>query len=144
MTEEHKRKIGLANSISLKGIKRGSMDVETKRKLSEGRLGDENWSKRPEVREKMRKAKLGKKNELANHWKGDDVGYSGLHTWVQRTLGKPDTCEHCKTSGLKGREIHWANKSGNYKRDKEDWLRLCASCHLTYDWPKRRNYISKK
>lgn len=26
-----------------------------------------------------------------------------------------------------------ANKNGNYKRIIEDWIRLCASCHMKYD-----------
>ena len=49
-------------------------------------------------------------------WKGEKVGYSALHDWVRKYLGKPDTCEHCSKSSLKGRQIHWANKSQKYKR----------------------------
>jgi len=69
-----------------------------------------------------------------NHnWKGDEVGYEGLHQWVKRQLGKPDECEHCLKSGLNGHQIHWANKTGKYLRDVDDWLRLCAKCHGEYD-----------
>lgn len=66
-------------------------------------------------------------------WKGDDVGYCGLHLWVRKHLGKPTTCEHCNKTGLTGKKIHWANKSGKYLRDVTDWLRLCAQCHKDYD-----------
>ena len=66
-------------------------------------------------------------------WKGDEVSYNGLHKWVNKHYGRPDTCEHCKTSGLSGHKIHWANKSHEYKRDREDWLRLCVKCHIQYD-----------
>lgn len=66
-------------------------------------------------------------------WKGNQVGYGGLHTWVSKNLGKPDKCEFCKKFGLKGKNIHWANRSGGYKRDLQDWLRLCTSCHKKYD-----------
>lgn len=66
-------------------------------------------------------------------WKGDNVGYYGLHVWVIKELGQPNTCEFCKTSGLCGNQIHWANKSHKYKRDVNDWLRLCVSCHRKYD-----------
>lgn len=71
----------------------------------------------------------------ANHklWKGDNVGYDALHTWLYRRFGRPETCQFCKKGGLKGRKIHWANKSGDYKRVKRDWLRLCAKCHYHYD-----------
>ena len=66
-------------------------------------------------------------------WKGDNVSYSGIHNWVYRKLGKPDTCEHCGKSGLKGRQIHWANKSQKYLREISDWIRLCGKCHKKYD-----------
>lgn len=46
---------------------------------------------------------------------------------------KQYTCEHCKTSGLLRHKIHWANISRQYKRDKTDWMRLCAKCHKAYD-----------
>lgn len=74
-------------------------------------------------------ANSGKNNYL---WKGSDVTYSGLHHWIAKELGKPDKCEHC---GIleKGHKIHWANKSQEYKRELDDWLRLCAKCHKTFD-----------
>lgn len=66
-------------------------------------------------------------------YKGDKVGYRALHSWVARSLGKPDTCEHCGSFGLTGRKIGWANKSNQYKRNLSDWLRLCTPCHRKYD-----------
>lgn len=74
-------------------------------------------------------------NKGNNHyeWKGAGVGYRGLHNWVINRLGKPDICEHCGKSGLGGHQIHWANKSGEYKRTLEDWIRLCYRCHRIYD-----------
>ena len=97
---------------------------ETKRKISETKTGTPSG----------RKGIPGKlQNENHPSWKGEEVSYSGLHYWVSRKLGKPDTCEHCGKDGLKGKYIHWANKSREYKRDLEDWLRLCAKCHKKYD-----------
>lgn len=78
----------------------------------------------------LNKSKIGKANAK---WKGDKVGYYGLHLWVKRQLGKPDTCEFCGRSGLSGRQIHWANRTGQYLRDVNDWLRLCSKCHGQYD-----------
>lgn len=82
-----------------------------------------------------------KENQMTNEqhplWKGNDVSYSGLHYWVARKLGKPDSCEFCGKSGLKGRHIQWANKSGKYLRDLSDWLRLCYWCHKKYDNPSK-------
>ena len=70
-----------------------------------------------------------------NHyaWKGDDVGYGSLHSWIIRELGKPDTCEMCKKTGLTGNKIQWASKSRKYKRDLDDWIRLCSKCHSIHD-----------
>lgn len=70
------------------------------------------------------------------NWKGDKVGRAALHNWVERKLGKPRKCEHCKTTTA--RQFDWANKSQKYKRDLTDWIRLCRSCHAKYDYPTRR------
>lgn len=72
--------------------------------------------------------RFGEKN---NKWKGDNVGYTGMHHWVSRHLGKPKKCEYCKST--KENKYEWANKSRDYKRDLSDWLRLCVKCHRKYD-----------
>jgi hypothetical protein len=74
-----------------------------------------------------------KRDELSPNWKGDNVKRMALHNWVMRKLGKPTKCEHCGTDGLTGHKIHWANKQHKYKRDINDWLRLCTLCHAKYD-----------
>lgn len=76
---------------------------------------------------------MGIVGERARAWKGDEVGYWGIHVWIQKTLGKPQKCERCKKDGLTHHQIHWANKSGKYMRDTKDWIRLCASCHKRFD-----------
>lgn len=73
------------------------------------------------------------KGHNVHNWKGNKVKYRALHSWVQRWKGKPDTCEHCGKSGLKGKSIHWANKSKEYIRNLEDWVRLCGKCHKAFD-----------
>ncbi len=67
------------------------------------------------------------------NWKGDKAGYIPKHLWIQRQKGKPTKCENCDRDGLKGKQIHWANKDHKYRRGLEDWLRLCAKCHHAYD-----------
>lgn len=74
--------------------------------------------------------RLGANNNL---WLGENVSYRGIHKWVELRKGKPDSCEMCKSKGLRGREIHWANKDHKYSRNLEDWMRLCRSCHWKYD-----------
>jgi len=67
-----------------------------------------------------------------NHYlfKGDKVGYVSLHGWVRRHKVDPKYCEHCKAEDKK---LQWANKSHEYKRELDDWLRLCIPCHRKHD-----------
>lgn len=73
------------------------------------------------------------KGELNQSWKGDRAGYSAKHKWIDSILGRPTTCEHCGKTGLVKQQIHWSNKDHLYKRNIEDWQRLCAKCHSDYD-----------
>lgn len=66
-------------------------------------------------------------------WAGDKVKYAGVHMWMVANYGNPSTCEHCKKENLFGRYIDWANKDHKYTRKREDWMRLCKSCHKKYD-----------
>lgn len=59
--------------------------------------------------------------------------YNTIHKWVQYNFKKTGVCEHCDTSGLTGRYIHWANVSGKYKKQRSDWKELCAKCHQIFD-----------
>lgn len=66
-------------------------------------------------------------------WKGDGVGYYALHHWVRRKLGIPKICWECGFESDRIRLFHWANISREYKRELDDWARLCAKCHKAYD-----------
>lgn len=131
--------------------KRGIYSLETRRKISEYQRGRKHEPCSQETKLKISLATMGKnKGKIRSiktrrkigqglfesksyAWKGEDVGYVGLHNWVRRRLGKPTKCEFCSKDGLTGKQIHWANKSHLYKRDLEDWIRLCVSCHKKYD-----------
>lgn len=79
----------------------------------------------------------GYRGENNPNWLGDEVGYGGIHDWVEATLGKPRKCEECKSKSAK--KYHWHNISHEYKRDTSDWIRLCAKCHVHKhkNWEKR-------
>lgn len=72
------------------------------------------------------------KGEYNYGWKGDGVGYSGLHKWVARELGEPSKCEHCGTT--EANKYEWANIDHLYKRNLNDWIRLCTKCHRKHDY----------
>ena len=75
-------------------------------------------------------------------WKGDDVGYSALHSWIKRKLGKPNYCDVCKTVSTK--RFEWANISKKYKRELSDWRSLCSKCHHRFDDIANRGWETKK
>ena len=77
----------------------------------------------------LKRAKEAKLNEKNPNWKGGNVGYHGIHSWVRRRLTKPEFCQRCN----KRPPIDLANKSGQYKRDLDDWWWLCRSCHVQLD-----------
>jgi hypothetical protein len=62
-------------------------------------------------------------------WRGNDVGYSSLHTWVKRNKTKPLLCENCNEK----KPYDLANISGEYKRDLNDYKWLCRKCHMIED-----------
>ena len=79
-----------------------------------------------ETREKMSLSQL---EEGGHNWKGEDVGYGGVHQWVRKHKPKPMLCEECH----KNEPFDLANISGEYKRDVNDYRWLCRRCHLKSD-----------
>lgn len=87
-------------------------------------------------------------------WKGDEAGYAAIHKWVQRQKGKAIRCENTDCTYprrdnwgrtlLKPKKFHWANISHKYKRDVNDWMQLCQSCHFRYDRGSNKWGIIKK
>jgi hypothetical protein len=97
--------------------------------------------KMPSLSKKM----MGALNRM---WKGKNAGYEALHIYINSHKPKPELCECCKkVSGY-----DWANISGNYKRDFNDWEWLCRKCHMIKDgrlvklikydkWKKHKNLL---
>src|SRR3990167_9071587 len=100
---------GLKNSFFLK-----KHSKETKEKMSLAHKGKPNFSRR---------------NEKHSMWKGDEVGYHSLHSWIKRRKIKPKFCEQCK----KKPPYDLANISQEYKRDINDFKWLCRRWHMIED-----------
>lgn len=100
---------------------------ERKQKYCSADCYQKDWVKK--IRPKLKQAHP--KNELNPAWKGDDVGYHGIHKWIARQLGKPMKCDHCGDNS--NRKYEWCNKDHKYKRDVKDWIRLCTPCHRKHD-----------
>lgn len=67
-------------------------------------------------------------------WK-EKLTYKYLHKVIRQQFGNPFKCEFCGNTG----RLHWANKTGQYLRERHDWLSLCVKCHRNYDL-KRTKY----
>jgi hypothetical protein len=57
------------------------------------------------------------------------IHYTALHKWINRNFKMIKECSECKSNN----NLDWANISGEYKRDREDWKVLCRSCHMKED-----------
>lgn len=81
-----------------------------------------------------------------NHWgyKGDMAKKMAIHDWIKKRYGFPPKCEHCGKESENHYQIQWANKDHKYSRNRDDWMRLCVSCHMKLDkhsekiWESRR------
>ena len=83
------------------------------------------------------------KGVRAYNWKGDGASYTAKHIWISKHYGKANKCENmeCKYPRInannvvieKPKRYEWANLSKKYKRDKSDFIQLCASCHRRWD-----------
>lgn len=79
-----------------------------------------------ETKKKIGFANSGSKNGM---WKGDEIGYNALHTYIKNNKPKPELCENCKNK----KPFDLANISGEYKRDINDFEWLCRKCHMEKD-----------
>ena len=80
---------------------------------------------------------FGKRGLEIPSWKGDKVGYHAIHQWLTTTYGLPQKCEFCGKVGNKVKRwnIHWALIRGkSYERKRENFIKLCISCHVKYDF----------
>lgn len=72
-------------------------------------------------------------------WKGDKASYNAIHKWVYTHFKKKNICSLCKEV----KKTCWANKTGLYKREENDWIELCYQCHWHFDRenPKKHRYL---
>jgi hypothetical protein len=70
-----------------------------------------------------------KREKLNPNWKGDNVEYGSLHDWLHDRIEIQKNCQHCG----KEKKLDLANISQKYKRDVNDYIWLCRSCHMKQD-----------
>lgn len=99
----------------------------------------------PESTANRRNARKASGTDHGN-WRGGDVGYFALHAWVERHKQRTGVCSECGTRPepkKRKNATEWANLSGEYHRDLNDYVELCCSCHRKRDMtPEKRAKIS--
>lgn len=76
----------------------------------------------------------GLKNEKAPNWRGNKAGIQAIHNWLEVNFGKFKICEG-KDCRKKSNVYEWCLKTNyKYKKNKNNFLRLCRSCHRRYDF----------
>lgn len=133
MKEETKKKISLAQKGRVhkptEGFQKGHLSFTGTEKTRFKKGHRSHWRGKKMSEEHRKNLSIN-----SGQWKGDEVGYFGLHAWVVKKLGKPRYCGYCQNDKKVGeKQYHWANISHAYRRDLSDWIRLCSSCHKLYD-----------
>jgi hypothetical protein len=71
-------------------------------------------------------------------WKGDKIGYHGIHAWLRREFGKANKCENINCEHKSKRFNYALLREHKMERKKENFWMLCQSCHEKYDITKKQ------
>jgi hypothetical protein len=89
---------------------------------------------RAKLTEAIRRRNQAYAGERHPRWLADAVDYKQLHKWVNRKLTRTGRCAECGTQPAARRDgragTDWANISGEYHRDLNDWRELCHPCNM--------------
>jgi len=114
------------------------LSAEHKQRIREAQLGEKGYwfgkKMSEETKIKMSQNAGNGFGEDNSNWKGDDILVGSIHAWLQRNYGKPERCDNPNCTYTKTIRWDWALKTGlRYERKRENFYRLCRSCHLKYD-----------
>lgn len=66
--------------------------------------------------------------------------YSAIHQSLLREYGKAPLCIF--DNSHESNNYEWANVTGEYTRNLEDYLPMCQSCHRKFDWSEKQRVLS--
>ena len=71
--------------------------------------------------------------------------YGNIHTWLKNNYGKASKCENKDCTYKSPKRYEWALIKGKqHKKDRDNYMQLCPSCHRKYDLTAQiRENISK-
>lgn len=135
----------------LRGHNTRMMSPETRMKMGEAHKGK---ARSPETRKKISIGLMGNNNTKGKPWsearraaqknrrKHRPVSnIRSIHRWVAKNRIRTGVCERCKKEiepitdsiGRKHVGTVFANISGEYKLDVDDYKELCRPCHILFD-----------
>jgi len=147
------QKIANENGIIYSTVRYWMIKNKIKRRtISETKMGkknpslskrnlEDNPSKRLEVRKKLSQLMKGEKN---HNWRGDEVGTTSLHGWVNRNKIKLNFCIICNEyKKTEMGNLYHVERNNKYFRNLEDFVEFCHSCHMIYDNCKKKKELKK-
>ena len=159
MTKDFKGKHLSPSTEFIKGQKAWNKGIAGKDSHMHGKQNALGYSWSDEQLEKLRGRKpwnkgkktglapwLGKKRpditgNLNSNWTGDKASYAAIHQWLSKQYGQPKYCENCGNTDPSKR-YEWSCISGEHRRDRQYYWRLCKKCHNNYDgvnaWQQKR------
>lgn len=61
-----------------------------------------------------------------------DKNYNKVHQYIRRNWQPADFCTQC--GNTEPRRYEWANVTGVYSKNLEDYLPMCVPCHRSFDY----------
>lgn len=122
------------------GVKRKPFTEEHKQKIREAQKGEKGYwfgkKHTEETKQKMSENSGQRFGEDNSNWKGDSIKIVSMHAWLEREFGKPQRCDNkdCSYPQNEVKRWDWALlHECEYERKRENFVRLCRSCHIRYD-----------
>jgi hypothetical protein len=60
--------------------------------------------------------------------------YESVHQWLRCHYGKADRCDNSPCKGVSKKYCYALKKGFKYERKIENFIKMCRSCHIIYDW----------
>lgn len=68
--------------------------------------------------------------------------YMSTHSWIARHYGRANSCSN--NPQHTGPNFQWANVTGVYEKDVDNFKQLCRSCHAKLDMTEHSRRVSKE
>ena len=79
------------------------------------------------------KISISNTGELSSQWKGKNIKYQAIHSWLRANYGRANKCEAENCPSI-SKNYEWILIKGKkYERKRENFMQMDKSCHRIYD-----------